>query len=101
MPFVKMVPGVVPLTPLERMKADRELKLAMSKSSQAAAAVIALGKEIMGEDAQDELEGIIEKLESLLPTSTEQRIFISYSWLLLSTFKVQCMASTLLLKAGQ
>ena len=73
----------------------------MSKSCQAAAAVIALGKEIMGEDAQDELEEIIEKLESLLPTSTEQRIFISYSWLLFSTFKVQCMMSTLLLKAGQ
>ena len=73
----------------------------MSKSCQAAAAVIALGKEIMGEDAQDELEEIIEKLESLLPTSTEQRIFISYSWLLLSTLKVQCMMSTLLLKAGQ
>ena len=96
-----LIPFITPtdnggLDPVQRMQADLQLKQAMEIACDATPAVIALGKELVGEASQQELEYILKAIHEMLPQNVQhsskhlQRILVSNSWLVLATLKV-CM----------
>lgn len=75
-------------TPAERRKADSDLDEAIKKASAAAPLLIAMGVSLTSESSLHQLDDILSRLHSILPSGTKQRLFISYGWLLLATIKV-------------
>ena len=67
----------------------------MESACDATPAVIALGKELVSEALQQELEYILKAIHEMLPQNIQlsskhlQRILVSNSWLILETLKVQ------------
>ena len=72
----------------ERIDVDRTLQCAVHKAGRAAGTMIALGNCLTGPEAQQELKEIVKQVESYLPNLQCHRLIVSYSWLLLATFKV-------------
>ena len=68
---------------IERMEADQALQLAMAGAHKAAS--LALAMDITPGTIKYDHDLILRKLQDLLPVATPQRIYISYSWLLLCT----------------
>lgn len=80
------------LSAAERINADRTLQCAIKKAGRAAGTMVALGQDLTGPEADEELKAIVQRVESNLPDLQCHRLIISYSLLLLSTFKV-CMSN--------
>lgn len=74
--------SVAPADAIGRMRADKELSLAMGKAHQVAS--LAIGLDFGCEEVQSHLEQILLNLQELLPR-THQRIYLSYAWLMLCT----------------
>jgi len=76
----------------DRVEADQTLRRMMKKEAgKAASTIIAIGEYFHSTEAHTTFRDIITKVEQLLPESTCQRLLESYSWLLVSTFKVSSM----------
>lgn len=60
----------------------------MTKTSACASIVIELGNTILSDNELKEFEEILDHVSSLLLSTCPQRVFISYSLLLLSSLKV-------------
>ena len=76
------------LIPAERRKADSDLDETIKKASAAAPLLIAMGVSLTSESSLHQLDDILSRLHSILPSGTKQRLLISYGWLLLVTIKV-------------
>lgn len=50
--------------------------------------LVAIGNSLTGPGAQHELKEFVERVERALPNLQCHRLIVSYSWLLLATFKV-------------
>lgn len=79
------------LTPTQRRLADQELFRRIKSASEGARLMISLGRKLSDETAEQELQIILQRLEKIMLQPCKQRLFTSYSWLLLCTIKV-CIA---------
>ena len=73
------------MPPSTRDLADRELQQCMKDGYKAAGVMVSVGKVVC--DSQEELHELMDKIACLLPGAL-QRIYVSYSWLMLVTLKV-------------
>lgn len=72
-----------------RVKADQKLRRVMtSESGKAVSLMVAVGQYLVSKKAASMFQKIITYVESLLPGNCCHRLLVSYSWLLLATFKV-------------
>lgn len=69
----------------ERMEADDNVLKAMKKAGRAAGIMVALGNVLLSPESSKYLKVIVQRVETVL---TSHRLVLSYSWLLLATFKV-------------
>ena len=79
----------ISLSPNERRKLDLELKTSMQAASRGVGTIIKLGRKIIEDD--ESMERVMEKLKSMLEVRSNninQRIYQSYSLLILSSLKV-------------
>ncbi len=76
------------LSAVERNDADKDLKRAMKKAARSAGVMIAFGKDLTSPEASQQLSEVVKRVDFSLPNLQCQRIVMSYSWLLLATFKV-------------
>lgn len=78
------------LSPSERRETDRQLKNAMENASKGVGTVIKMGKNLMQEAGLDD---ITQRLGTYFPSTTlQQRLYMSYSWLLFATLKfLECI----------
>lgn len=77
------------LTPAERRKADSDLDEAIKKASAAAPLLIAMGVSLTSESSLHQLDDILSRLHSILPSGTKQRLsFLMGGCMLLATIKV-------------
>ena len=77
------------MSPNERRKLDLELKTSMQAASRGVGTIIKLGRKIIEDD--ESMERVMEKLKSILEVRSNninQRIYQSYSLLILSSLKV-------------
>ena len=72
----------------ERIDADRTLQCAVHKAGRAAGTLVAIGNSLTGPEARHDLKEVVERVERALPNLQCHRLIVSYSWLLLATFKV-------------
>ena len=75
----------VSMPPSTRDLADQELQQCMKDGYKAAGVMVSVGKVVC--DSQEELHELMDKIACLLP-GVLQRIYVSYSWLMLATLKV-------------
>lgn len=77
------------LSPSERWHNDQKLSEAMKKASAAGVLLIKLGNKLIDTEGLQCFDTILQRISTLMPPSqTPQRIFTSYSVLLLATLKV-------------
>ncbi len=76
------------LSAAKRHEADQGLKKAMKKAGKSAGVMVALGKELGSQESSHQLSQIVERVEFSLPNIRCHRLIMSYSRLLLATFKV-------------
>ena len=69
----------------EGMEADDNVLKAMKKAGRAAGIMVALGNVLLSPESSKCLKVIVQRVETVL---TSHRLVLSYSWLLLATFKV-------------
>ena len=80
-----------PVPAASRVIADQKLRTVMkSQAGKAASLMVAVGGYLVCRNASYMFRKIITHVESLLPDNCCHRLLVSYSWLLLATFKVCC-----------
>ena len=75
-------------SPSERWSNDQKLSEAMKKASAAGAILIKLGSKLVDTEGLQCFDTILQRISTLMPSQTPQRLFTSYSVLLLATLKV-------------
>jgi len=86
-PFGDGADGSDRLSPSARDLVDRNLQQQMNKAYRAAGIMIALGKSLCCSDSSAQLHAIMDRIATMVEGGL-QRIYVSYSWLMLATLKV-------------
>ena len=74
------------MTPSQRREADRKLSEAMKKAGRGVGTIIALGQMLTTDEGA--LDALLNKIREELPEHIAQRVYMSYTLLVHSTFKV-------------
>lgn len=81
--LVPFVEGVSTSDVVKRMEADRRLMNAIENGYKVAA--LAIGLDFTTDQANTQLKSILSAIQKILPSTTPQRVYISYGWLILCT----------------
>lgn len=76
------------VSPLERWKCDQELSQAMEDAHMASFLIVKMRNLLLSESGMEKFESVLSKVSSIETINLHQRLYMSYSLLLFTTFEV-------------